>query len=553
MSEINLNTTPCLVSAKQGVSVYYKERFLYSKYDPEKLINQTIDSLEILPSSIILCCSPVLPYGLEKLEKKLPENCILFVCEFEKELHSFMSSTDSDFKKSFSDLKRTVFLSIEELYNLPNILTKKSFNFSDGHTIQLGGFFKRVLRVDFSAGIQFNSDLYNLLREHCINSIKTFWSNRVTLVKFGRKYSQNLFKNLHNLSNCTPISNFLKNVSKPIVIFGAGQSLTTHIDFFSSNRESFYILCADTALLPLIKHNIIPNGVFIEEAQNIISYAFLGTKKHSFHIFSGITALPFISKYFPSKNISYFTSLYCDCNFLSDLINQNILPAANPPFGSVGITGTYYALSFRKSIDVPVIYYGLDFAYSAGFTHTNGTIAHIQRLINNSRLSPVQNYNAAFNKTSIKLSEDNSVFSTPVLQNYKYLFDNLFDNTENFFNGNDLNEQKLLELKGQSLEKDLEASPAEVSAFTTGTALNGPNLLNVKNFLENERETLCYLRDLLTGKTELSPQEQEEKITQLVENREYLFLHFPDGYKFTYSQSFLNRIRTEIDFFLKFI
>ena len=59
--------------------------------------------------------------------------------------------------------------------------------------------------------------------------------------------------------------------------------------------------------------------------------------------------------------------------------------------------------------------------------------------------------------------------------------------------------------------------------------------------------------DFLTGKIKLPAEELEVEITKLAKPREYLYLHFPDGNQFTYSQSFLNRIRTEIEGFLKLL
>ena len=75
----------------------------------------------------------------------------------------------------------------------------------------------------------------------------------------------------------------------------------------------------------------------------------------------------------------------------------------------------------------------------------------------------------------------------------------------------------------------------------------------LKNALKNERNELLELKKLLSEKCELSQDELREKITKIVAQKEYLFLHFPDGHKFVYEQSFLNRIRNEIDFFLKVI
>ena len=69
--------------------------------------------------------------------------------------------------------------------------------------------------------------------------------------------------------------------------------------------------------------------------------------------------------------------------------------------------------------------------------------------------------------------------------------------------------------------------------------------------IQNEKKELKELLSLLTTKTEFSEAELKEKIEKLALEKEYLYLYFPDGYCFSYSQSFLNRLRTQIDYFLK--
>jgi hypothetical protein len=61
---------PCLVETSQGFSVKYNERFLYSKYNPEKNILQIVENISILPGTLILCFSPLLGYGINKLIQK---------------------------------------------------------------------------------------------------------------------------------------------------------------------------------------------------------------------------------------------------------------------------------------------------------------------------------------------------------------------------------------------------------------------------------------------------------------------------------------------------
>ena len=75
----------------------------------------------------------------------------------------------------------------------------------------------------------------------------------------------------------------------------------------------------------------------------------------------------------------------------------------------------------------------------------------------------------------------------------------------------------------------------------------------LSSYLENEKKHLKRLLDLLEGKIILDKKDLEKEILKIVNQREYLYLHFPDGYKFTYNQSFLNRIKSETQAFLKYL
>ena len=83
MNNSNINE-PCLVETRQGFSVLYQNKPLYSKYAPKDSIKKIIDSLNILPNTLILCFSPLLAYGLEELFEKLPENCFVLALEKNK-------------------------------------------------------------------------------------------------------------------------------------------------------------------------------------------------------------------------------------------------------------------------------------------------------------------------------------------------------------------------------------------------------------------------------------------------------------------------------------
>ena len=534
---------PCAVEkieTSQGFSVSYKDHFLYSKYNPSKNIITAVQNLQVLPGTIILCFSPLLGYGLSELLSKLPENCLIILCEADTELFDFSNN------EVFSELtdKRIFICSPEELKNLP-------FRIYD---LAAGGFYKRVLRLDMSAGTQFYKDFYDRLYSACTDSVMTFWKNRITLTKFGRRYSRNLFENLHYLSDSKPITDFFNTIEKPIIVFGAGESTQKLIDGLlrsftprNDKLQDFFILCADTALQPLLKNGIKPDGVFIEEAQSVITKAFIGVPG-DIQIFAGLSSITNIAHKFDANRISYFFTEYTKAAFIDELKTKDFLPPSNQPFGSVGLTAVYYALKVRKDELIPVYVAGLDFSYSIGSTHTKNALAHILRLLTGNKINNIENYNAAFGIGAEKFLDKSgrNFITTPSLKNYAMMFNSFFTGTKNLFDSGEC---------GISL--------AIPRAFPVASE---KNVLNIKTtvfsqtqkneiqiYLENEKQALEYLKDLLTGKTDFTGKELSEEIKKIAEPREYLYLHFPDGFKFSLSQSFLNRIRTEIDYFLKTI
>ena len=525
------STKPCLVKTAQGFTVFYKQKYLYSKYNPTKSILQIIENLSIQPQTIILCISPVLPYGLKELSEKLPDDCIMLGCELETELTSFIKEHSRNPDFDFANIKNFSFLTKDELFDLGPLLLKKNTILKSGFTLPQAGRFRRIIKIEFSAAAQFNSQIYDKITENATNALMTFWANRVTLVKFGRKYCTNFFKNLAIIDRTTPIQNYFRTFEKAIIVFGAGESAAKGIEHIKkSERKNFYILCADTALQPLIANKIIPDGVFIEEAQNVISKCFIGIKNTDLHIFAGLSSIHSIIRFFAPEQISFFTTEFTQAEFLDRFEKAGILPPKNAPFGSVGITTWYYATLFRKDSSIPIYTYGLDFAYSAGRTHTKGTMADKARFLNSNRIRTDGNFGAAFNAPAfIKINTPTSIkmYTTPILERYAQLFMTLREPHE-----------------PQTFDQEPEV------CTTVPEPIEGPQ---IKQFLQQEHSALLELKALLTGETKLSSDKLKQEITKLAQEREYLYLHFPDGQEFQYSQSFLNRVRVEIEYYLKII
>ncbi len=522
---------PRLVNAGQGFSVLktveYKGRFLYSKYNPAKAIETYIDKLQVLSGTLIIGCSPLLWYGIEKLKSVLPENCKIIALENDENLFEIAMQNNSE--------------------NIP------LFKLSEGKKIDSfvrnilkGGNIKRALKIDFSAGINFSKEKFDFTLNAISEVIGTFWKNRITLVKFGRLFSKNFLRNIARLEYSKTLEDVAKTVSKPLLVLGAGEGLD-NLPYSNFNPSDFFIIAVDAALSPLLARNITPDAVVTMESQLAIEKAFLDAKNKKILLFADLCARPEATKIL-GGNIIWFATKYADEIFFDNLKKENVIRNFIEPMGSVGLAATYIALKLRSSSSVPVFVAGLDFSYSVGTTHAKGTMALKQRFINSGRLTPIENYDAAFSMAAQTVISKNGkkICSTKILLQYAQQFKLMFKNEKNLFDCSStginlgIPQSSLFTIKQNPSKEKCESNQ------------------NASNFCEKEKRKLEELRSLLSD-GEKSPFRNNlpeelslsEQIKKLAEEREYLFLHFPDGYSFKMEQSFLKRIRAETDFFIK--
>lgn len=525
---VTSNTKPCLVETSQGFSVTYKNHLLYSKYSPAKNILSIVEKTDVLPGTIILCFSPILQYGLNEIASKLPENCLMFGIEADKELHDLADAQT----KSLEIRNNGIYtlLDPDQLIHFPSKLEKMAES----------GVYRRVISLDFSGAINFSREFYNNFFEACRNTISQFWKNRITLVKFGRKYSSNLFKNLANLkSTLTGLK-----TDKSILVVGAGESATKTLENIKAERKDFFIISVDVMLPCLKSLNIKPDAVICEESQTVITKAFSGCKDWFDYLFVSSTASPSVTRLCPEKNI-FYTPEFCKSKFLANLLSRGLLKNNQKPLGSVGLSAVEIALKLRSSDTIPVYVTGLDFSYSIGQTHSKMSLHEKTRRSTSLKIKTFENYASSYGNDSHKVigKNNSTVITTTALSSYAELFRYKFQNTNNLFDVGKTG----LELCIPTAEKPVAVRPLiqieEIRENLDDT--------KIKSYLSQEKNALLQLKDLFTGKEKTTEDERTKKITALLENREYLFLHFPDGYKLNLSQDFLNRIRIEIDYFLK--
>ena len=545
------NEKPCLVQAKQGFSVSYKNKFLYSKYNPQATIEKLISELTIPEGTLVIVNSPVLFYGINLLINKLSENSFILAIEHDKNLYDFsIECAKSNFNKVQNEISNFIYLNLQTQNDILSLFNNKNFT----NKIRCC---KRAIKINLSAIINEYEIFYQNIFSYFTNYISQFWKNRITLTKLGKLYSKNIFLNLPKISNSKNI--IFNSIEKPILVFGAGTSLDKTIKDFESAKISlndFFIICVDSALKPLLNYGITPDIVVAVESQLANEKAFIGTKNIPYLLISDLTSRPNINNYH-KKNISFIFTEYCNANFLDTILKLNLPIKKFIPLGSVGLYAIQLAINLRKSHS-PIFFTGLDFAFTLDNTHCKDAPASFTKKINSNRINSSINVLPAYKigTTKFNLNEKN-IFTDKALLNYANQFIELFYDAKNFYNISDvsifncleLNSHKIQTIKPNEIINKLENKNIDKHFDNKNFYQSVKNNLDIKNYLLNEIDSLNKLKEnLSTGN------ESIEKIKEQIDLHDYLFLHFPDGNNGAKTDtSFLKRVRNEIDFFLKIL
>ncbi len=525
---------PRLVPTGQGFSVLntveYKKRFLYSKYNPKRAIESFLDAAEIMPGTLVVACSPVLWYGADRLMSKTNGQSHIIAIEDDRKLYELAK------KSNTSNIDLFSLEDIDALESHVNSLINR-------------GLVKRIMKIDFSAGVQFSKEKYERIIDAMQQMTSQFWKNRITLLKMGRLFSKNIFRNLPALKNALQLDDMRKTISKTIIVFGAGESSDSmDFDFIRENRNSLYIIAVDAYINALMSRGITPDAAVGIESQSVILKAYVGTQNAGMTFFTDITSRPDIARMF-SKTV-FLSTKFSDASFLDGLKESGIVSSYVKPMGSVGLTAVHVALELRASEKIPVYITGLDFSYSVGKTHARSTFPHKTRLSSATRLASIENLDASYAPSSTFMPAINgeSACTTKILLSYASQFIQFFSMKKNLFDARkhgidlSLKHSDRILLHGENKDK---------VAFPQNRAKN------VTEYLEKEKKELEKIKSLLAN-GENSPERNrdfslKEELQNLLSKKEYLYLHFPDGYMLRIEEDFLKRVRAEIDVFLKYL
>ena len=536
-----LNEKPCLVQTQQGFSVLYKQRYLYSKYSPNASILKIITNLTILPNTLILCYAPVLGYGLHELLEKMPSGCHILTVDFDEALHTFFK--ENCVSKTTDKVSSVLMHDPAEIVNILN----------EGKLVPPPGSFKRALIIKMSGGTVFNEEAYSATTEYADSFIQNFWKNQITLTRMGRMYALDILRNLKAIgtSCCETVRPLNKgSVSKPILVIGAGTSIDKLLPKLTAYKQNFFILCVDAALPALLKNGIFPDAVVAVECQVAIEKAYIGAADSGIHVIADLTSRPRVTRLCAGE-VSFFLSEYCKMPFMAEIKTTacSLGIPVFPPLGSVGLYAVEIALYMRKT-GTPVFVCGLDFSFVPGQTHCKGAPAHISSALTANRLKPVGFPGAAYNYSARTIvgKSGRTEYTDAALSGYGALYVDRYKNADNLFDCAETGMKSSLPLISMDTMFDVaNAAPSleKNSAHLKPYAVNDKSI----GYIENQKKKLLRIKSILTG-TEKPHSDTE--LEELIVECGYLYAHFPDsaaGFRMT--QDFLNRIRAEVDLFLK--
>ena len=582
------NDAPRAVDAGRGVSVLYKGRYLFSRYDPYKTLQKRLESFSVLPESLILCFSPVLPFVIDSIRNMLMRKnisgCFILGAEADEALYDFYrAQKKADVQTPHGDFPRTTDFSqtpaaenardfcpdaavlLNQVSDIARLLEGASFGGRyEGAKLPAIGFFKRVLVFEASGAAAFYKNFYAQSAAFAQNGISMFWKNTMTLVRLGRLFSRNVLKNAAQAAVSPPLAQ--ASVHRPIFVAGAGPSLDALIPFIRRYAHKLYILAVDAAFRPLLDSGIRPDAVVAVESQCVSRRAFFGTKGSGVPIIADLCARS-TNLRVSGGTVSFFMSEYAKLPLLGRI--KKALPDVPvfPPLGSVGLAAVEAALFLRRTHE-SVFVCGLDFSYPAGLSHCKESPSYKEMMNESNRLSPAGNPSGAFKAGAffIEGKDGSQAVCDPALKSYAELFSARYKNAENLYDlsssGIDLALPRISEADACRLMEAFSArtnrrEPAARVGETSYAAAKKSEKENasrqekiraISAFYEEEKKRLHTLRAALTGEQPLG----EADLKALLEECNYLYVHFPDArHGPVLSQSFLNRVRSEIDFFLK--
>jgi hypothetical protein len=544
----------------KGRGFSWKGKTLLSGVDPAGRAQRIAESISVKDRTLYLCPSPLYGYGLERLLERIDgfSNSALLCIEAEPELFALAQEHLSAPLQNSQKLRLTNRCDAGVLC----ALLRQEWG---------PRFFRRVEVVRLNGGWQLHQPLYDMLTESLRREIALDWGNAMTLTKLGRRYIRNALRNLPLIPRCNSLEQ-LDFGGDPALVLGAGPSLDHFLDGLQARfgkphggplllpgERPFRIICVDTCLTALKERGITPDLAVILECQHWNLDDFAGLSGWDVPAAFDFSALPRSGTVLSGGLFLFFTP-WTTLKIFERLAAAGLLPPRLPALGSVGLSAAAIA---RRLTRGPIITAGLDFSFTPDSYHARSTPGHKSKLRRQTRFTGILNADAAFGGAVFRAVSKTGgvVFSTPAMRNYRDLFEREFGEITNNGGG-------FYDIEGGGLPLGVKTLSPEAAfdVLSEGhgarkeshTPENRPQNETLQTFIKDEQNRLMRLRDMLTGAAAMD----SDALVTLIDACDYLWAHFPD-YAGTDRRpnkaelsgpaalSFLNRIRVEIDPFLK--
>jgi hypothetical protein len=420
--------------------------------------------------------------------------------------------------------------------------------------------FRRVETIRLTGGWQLFPRLYDDIETAIRREIAVEWGNAITLIRLGRLYSKNLIRNLAYLARADTDGPDWSSAG--VLALGAGLSLDPIIAELSAlcggkipgpGKRRFKIICVDTCLPALADWGVLPDLAVILESQQWNLRCFTGLQGREIDAAIDLSALPGSARALKGKRY-FFATPWTELAFFSRLKESGLLPETFPPMGSVGLIAVTLALKIGSG---PVVTGGIDFSFAMDASHARSTPRRRDLENRQTRFKSIIDTDAALKSgTYAAVSKTGKqVRSDPAMRKYRDLF-------EQEFGGN----PRLFEITGPGLSlgvKTITAAEAfailnearDLSGTQKPSASGGKKIQagQIIAFAKREESSLKEIKGALTG----AVQRGQKELEALLDAADYLWAHFPEcagaGRRRPPATdlSFLKRIRTEIDPFLK--
>ncbi len=227
----------------------------------------------------------------------------------------------------------------------------------------------------------FFSGLWNLIQR---NKDK-YNTNRRTLQKFSGLWFRNMCRNTDQLAYCDGITRFRNCLGGtiPAVVVAAGPTLDTRIELLQQLQHTCFIICVDTALRALLRHNITPHCIILCDPQYYNARHIEGLSAPDSILVTESAAYPSVFR-FNCREIVLCSSMFPLGAYIERQIGSK---------GALGTGGSVSASAWdfaRYCGASEILLLGLDLGFPQKKTHTKGSTFEEKTFSVSTRTNPAE-------------------------------------------------------------------------------------------------------------------------------------------------------------------